>query len=900
MRPKGRIPPASLDVNRLGWRGIWVPTTALATLLVLDGSMEVFLDETWDTYVLLAHFLLLGLVTAGTFLFLRRIFTTIQRRDEALRHHENARTRQARIDAAFSELHGLLISSSSLLTLTESVLDHARSLTESDHGYVTHADRAPGDVVAFPKGDTMTAVGIIPPGTTRVEFHRTPPSQLPCPFGFPVSGEKPFYTNSPTTHPAFLGLPDRSTPLTRFLSVPVRLDGDLAGHISLANSARHYTEDDLNVVGRLAAHYAQAIQRKRSEEELASLARFPSENPHPVMRLGPDGTILYANAASAGLLETWDTAVGRAAPAPWPDIVRDALATGATKAQDVQCGTRSYAFSSVPVANGNYVNLYGRDITDRTRAEEALHKAHNELERRVHERTETLYVTNRRLTREIVERRRAENALQAMFDNVPVGLYRTTPAGKFLDANPALVAILGFPSKDALLAADVVDLYAHIEDRRRWREQIERDGMVPGFEIEIHRHDGELIWVQHSSRAIRDADGSVLYYEGGVQDITDIKRVEAALRENEALLRSVLETLPVGVWITDQHGRVLEGNPAAKQIWAGARYGAEEYADYRGRWASTGKLIEPDEWAGARAIRGETSLAEEIEIECFDGTHKIILNSAIPLRDARGEISGALIVNEDVTVIKQAEDQLRAVSARLESVREEERTRLAREIHDELGQLLTGLKLDLFWVATKLPITEAALREKIRSMSSLVDNTIKSVRRMATELRPGILDDLGLTAAIEWQLQEFHVRTGIRCAFTAKTRDAIEDQEHRTSLFRILQEALTNVARHANATEVIVALTETDHAFELSVQDNGRGITNGEIANRKSLGLQGIRERVRLLGGDVTIVGRPGVGTTVLVRVPVDRPAEPSRTTAPLGPPQSRVESSHDSHPDRR
>jgi signal transduction histidine kinase len=170
-------------------------------------------------------------------------------------------------------------------------------------------------------------------------------------------------------------------------------------------------------------------------------------------------------------------------------------------------------------------------------------------------------------------------------------------------------------------------------------------------------------------------------------------------------------------------------------------------------------------------------------------------------------------------------------------------------------------------------------------MSGLVDDTIKSVRRMATELRPGILDDLGLVAAIEWQTQEFQARVGIPCEFVADLVHTVEDLESRTALFRILQEALTNVARHANAARVVITLREDDQCFELSVKDDGRGIADAEIVNRKSLGLLGIQERARLLGGDVGIAGRPGGGTTISVRIPVVPFPGPASTTPRSGSP---------------
>ncbi len=157
-----------------------------------------------------------------------------------------------------------------------------------------------------------------------------------------------------------------------------------------------------------------------------------------------------------------------------------------------------------------------------------------------------------------------------------------------------------------------------------------------------------------------DTDSSTLVLEMGI-DITERKRAEEVLKEREALLRTIFETLPVGVWITDKQGRIIHGNPAGQQIWAGARYvGIDQFGEYKGWWVGTGKLVEPGEWAAARAVlEGETSLNEEIEIECFDGTHKIILNSAVPIRNERQEILGAFIVNEDITERKKAEKNLR-------------------------------------------------------------------------------------------------------------------------------------------------------------------------------------------------------------------------------------------------
>ena len=219
--------------------------------------------------------------------------------------------------------------------------------------------------------------------------------------------------------------------------------------------------------------------------------------------------------------------------------------------------------------------------------------------------------------------------------------------------------------------------------------------------------------------------------------------------------------------------------------------------------------------------------------------------------------------------LRRSTEQLRELSARLQSVREEERTRLARAIHDELGQTLTGLKMDVAWLQRHLDQeAQPALLEKTRAMSDLIDTTVQAVRRIATELRPGILD-LGLLETIEWQLQEFQSRTGIEGTLISAPGEITLDADGATSVFRIFQEILTNVVRHAQATRVDVTLTETAEGLTLRVRDNGRGITAGEIHSPKSIGLLGMQERARLRGGEVHFRGVPGQGTTVTVRLPL-------------------------------
>lgn len=222
-----------------------------------------------------------------------------------------------------------------------------------------------------------------------------------------------------------------------------------------------------------------------------------------------------------------------------------------------------------------------------------------------------------------------------------------------------------------------------------------------------------------------------------------------------------------------------------------------------------------------------------------------------------------------ITQLENSRAQLLFLAQHEQSRREEDRTRMAREIHDELGQALTGLKMDLAWLQKHIGSKQRGLLEKLSDMSDLVDTTIQGVRRIATELRPGMLDDLGLIPAIEWQLQEFQKRSGIRCRFTSSLEEVALHAEETTAIFRILQEILTNAARHASATQVEVSLDEEQGYVRLWVQDNGRGITESEVNGSKSFGLLGMRERVLLRSGDFQIHGTPGRGTTVVIKLPL-------------------------------
>ena len=276
-------------------------------------------------------------------------------------------------------------------------------------------------------------------------------------------------------------------------------------------------------------------------------------------------------------------------------------------------------------------------------------------------------------------------------------------------------------------------------------------------------------------------------------------------------------------------------------------------------------------------VRGIEAGAEEFLSKPFDRTEALarikILLKVKELNDDELQIANEKLQTE-IAERERANEQLRLLAAHLLSAREDERTRIAREIHDEIGTLMTAIKMDLVFLGREISGNGAkkspdALREQISATTKLVDDAIAAVHEVVRELRPGVLDHLGLRAALEWQMQDFQTRSKIECQFDSDLNELNLDPARSTALFRILQETLTNVARYAEATRVQASLRKENSQLILQVSDNGKGISEQQIANVKTFGLLGMRERAHVFGGDVVIGGSPGEGTVVTVRIPI-------------------------------
>jgi signal transduction histidine kinase len=255
---------------------------------------------------------------------------------------------------------------------------------------------------------------------------------------------------------------------------------------------------------------------------------------------------------------------------------------------------------------------------------------------------------------------------------------------------------------------------------------------------------------------------------------------------------------------------------------------------------------------------------------CKDGEKKII-EFFMSIGDKNvyvvaNDISGKVKAEQE---LKQSHHQLRELSSYLENIREEERKHISREIHDELGQQLTLVKLDLLQMSKKLKPEEEEMIEKMKQVDQLLAETMRSVRKIATQLRPSILDNLGLVSALEWQSREFEKNFGIRCIFESLLNEPNFSTKQSNALFRIYQEALTNIARHAGATQVDAVLSQEDARFVLEIRDNGKGFRMEDMPGKKTLGLNGMRERALMIDGDFQIESAPGKGTYIHISIPI-------------------------------
>lgn len=417
--------------------------------------------------------------------------------------------------------------------------------------------------------------------------------------------------------------------------------------------------------------------------------------------------------------------------------------------------------------------------------------------------------------------------------------------------------------------------YVHLDDLgallKNMGDAVESKSNFWSAEFRILRGDGTYGFFMNRSYILRNEQGVPEKMLGALLDLTEIKKYERALAQSETQLRTIIESEPECVKVVDHNYIVLDINPAGLEILEADRREKIIGQDVLGL---IDKSYHPEYKKNLEQVFEGVPAKMEFEICTMKGNRKWVESHMVPLKNKEGDIANMLAITRDITQNRKAEEelknmneQLRLLSTHLLKIREEERTQVAREIHDELGQQLTGLKIDLSWLRKKMPAGYPVLDTKIQEMLSLIDDTVKSVRKISTALRPTLLDELGLVAALEWQCQEFQRRTGIVAEFTSDLSDVNFDKTLATGIFRVYQESLTNIARHSEATRVDSSLIHTNGNLTLKISDNGCGLKTQSLRAKKTLGLVGMQERAAMLGGRLEI--ESGQGTHILLTVPL-------------------------------
>ena len=478
---------------------------------------------------------------------------------------------------------------------------------------------------------------------------------------------------------------------------------------------------------------------------------------------------------------------------------------------------------------------------------------------------------------DVTDRRRAEDALResearlrTIIESEPECVKLVDEQGRLLDMNPAGLAMIEADSIDTIRGQPIVNIVAP-EHRAAFTDMHRRvfAGEAATLEFEVVGLKGKRSWLATHAVPLRDAAGRILAALGITRDISRRRIAELALVESEERFCKAFYANALPLLITSlSDGMVLDANEAFTKLVNRPR------DEILGQTTVELGVIEPARRAAVIERLRDEGVVNDIELELHPRDSEPRTGLLSLVRIELGGQECILGTYRDVTEAKRAEAQLRAsrtalrsLATRQQDIREDERSRIAREIHDSLGQALTALKLQLVAAQDAAATETPALSARLAETASMVDDLVKSVRRIATELRPPILDQLGLPAAVEWLAQDFARRTSIRCQTSIHPTDGAITNELATALFRIVQEALTNVLRHAGATRVDIELGVKSGCVTVEINDDGSGITEVGMGPG-SLGILGMRERAAALGGVLEVAPRSNGGTRVAAWFP--------------------------------
>jgi PAS domain S-box-containing protein len=467
--------------------------------------------------------------------------------------------------------------------------------------------------------------------------------------------------------------------------------------------------------------------------------------------------------------------------------------------------------------------------------------------------------------------RESEERFESLFENAVLGIYRTTPDGQILLANPALCKMLGCASLEELQQRNLeTDGFHPAYPRSDYKKEIEKKGVIIGLEARWTTSDGRTVFVRESARAIRDCDGSVLCYEGTVEDITERKQAEEALRESEERLRLAIQAGRMYAFEWDAATDVITRSAESGRVLG---LGREALLDTGNRFLST---VYPEDRERFRLLACEVTIDNPTyqvtyRINCPEGDLIWLEEAGHAFFSEEGKLVRVVGIAANITDRKRTEQAVMELSGRLLNAQEEERSRVARELHDDIGQDLAVLALQIQQLATRNLKTQTA------DLQAGVDEISTKISRLAHQLHSSRLDYFGLGVAAETFCREFSQQFGveIECVCHDVPRDL--NPSVALAFHRVLQEALRNVAKHSQAERVRIELTGGSE-LKLVVHDNGIGFNCDQLAFGLGLGLVSMRERMNLVGGRLRVSSRPNQGTVIEASVALDSAPYPDGT----------------------
>jgi PAS domain S-box-containing protein len=502
-----------------------------------------------------------------------------------------------------------------------------------------------------------------------------------------------------------------------------------------------------------------------------------------------------------------------------------------------------------------------------------------------------VYLLYMRASNEILQRQKAQRALRAseeryrsLYENTPAMLHSVNPEFRIVSVSNYWAQALGY-RRQAVVGRPLTD-FMTAESRHRAENEVmprffER-GSCKDVPYQLVKKDGTLMDVLLSAISDVNDEGRPVRSLAVSMDVTRQKQAEADLRQaKEALARysrdlerqvrqrtreisGILRYTPAVIYMKDHEGRYRLVNYRFEQLFGVKNDIVRGKSDHD---ILPAKVADQFQNNDRHVLNVKATYQVEEHIDQADGEHTY-LSVKFPIYSQQGEVSGLCGIASDITAMKKAQDQLRRLSGSIMENQEKERAALARELHDELGQVLTVLRMDAVWLQNRIAPVDETAAERARSMRELTEQTIEEVRGLAIRLRPGVLDHLGLMDALEWYTADFERRTGIACVFKHMPIGPLADTVA-TAAYRIVQEALTNVARHADATTAAVRLKTEDQCLKVTVADDGCGFDTDGLDKVPGLGVAGMRERAALIGASLVVLSQPEKGTRVVLVVPL-------------------------------